>query len=111
MPLNCYSTFLEYAATSLLFAGQSCHTVFKQWASINDRPTVPRSSAQRPGFPTLASGFRGALLPTRVSAGPVGDIVRMSPPGRAGAMLARSRGPRVPALRYLHTLRQDYWFD
>ena len=29
MPLNCYSTFLEYSAASLLFAGQSCHTVFK----------------------------------------------------------------------------------
>ena len=27
MPLNCYSTFLEYSAASLLFAGQSCHTV------------------------------------------------------------------------------------
>jgi len=29
MPLNCYSTFLEYSAASLLFAGQSCHTVSK----------------------------------------------------------------------------------
>ena len=29
MPLNCYSTFLEYSAASLLFVGQSCHTVFK----------------------------------------------------------------------------------
>ena len=29
MPLNYYSTFLEYSAASLLFAGQSCHTVFK----------------------------------------------------------------------------------
>ena len=29
MPLNCYSTFPEYSAASLLFAGQSCHTVFK----------------------------------------------------------------------------------
>ena len=27
MPLNCYSTFLEYSAASLSFAGQSCHTV------------------------------------------------------------------------------------
>ena len=29
MPLNCYSTFLEYSVASLLFAGQSCHTVFE----------------------------------------------------------------------------------
>ena len=29
MPLNCYSTFLEYSVASLLFAGQSCHTVSK----------------------------------------------------------------------------------
>ena len=29
IPLNCYSTFLEYSATSLSFVGQSCHTVFK----------------------------------------------------------------------------------
>ena len=29
MPLNCYSTFLEYSAASLLLAGQSCHTVSK----------------------------------------------------------------------------------
>ena len=29
MPLNCYSTFLEYSATGLLFVGQSCHTVSK----------------------------------------------------------------------------------
>jgi len=61
--------------------------------------------------PTLASVFRGAPLPTRVSAGPVGDIIHSSPPGLAGAMLARSRGPRAPALRYLHTLRQDCLFD
>ena len=88
MPLNCYSTFLEYSATSLSFAGQSCHTVFKQWASISDQPTVPRSLAQRPGFPTLASVFRGAQLPMRVSAGLVGGLIRKSPPGRAGAMLA-----------------------
>ena len=29
MLLNCYSTFLEYSAASLLFVGQSCHTVFE----------------------------------------------------------------------------------
>ena len=29
MSLNCYSTFLEYSVASLLFAGQSSHTVFE----------------------------------------------------------------------------------
>ena len=29
MPLNCYSTLLEYSAASLLFVGQSCHTISK----------------------------------------------------------------------------------
>ena len=179
MPLNYYSTFLEYSAASLLFAGQSCHTVSKQWASMSGRPTVaglrPKGLAPRcrpssptarrsPGGPppdgrrrsprvsarprggrgsrrwpscsgarcclgesppvraeTSPAGFRpatglgasainGAPSPWRVPAGPGGDIICRSPPGRAGAMLARLRPPRAPALEYLRTLGQNRLF-
>ena len=106
MPLNYYSTFLEYSAASLLFAGQSCHTVSKQWASTSGRPTVaglrpkglaprrrpspPRRAAPLAGLrravgdalcAPLAFAFRGALLPRRVPAGPGGDITSWFPPG------------------------------
>ena len=106
MPLNYYSTFLEYSAASLLFAGQSRHTVSKQWASTSGRPTVaglrPKGLAprRRPSSPRraaplvglrravgdtlrapLAFAFRGALLPRRVPAGPGGDITSWFPPG------------------------------
>ena len=77
---------------------------------------ITRGSPLRPAargswFSMLASAFRGAPSPWKVSADPGGDIIRRSPPGRAGAMLARLRGPRAPTLEYLHTLRQDRLFD
>ena len=81
MPLNYYSTFLEYSASSLLFAGQSRHTVSKQWASTRGRPTVaglrPKGLAprRRPSPPTACRSLGGP------------------PPG------GRRRSPRVAGLR------------
>ena len=81
MPLNYYSTFLEYSAASLLFAGQSRHTVSKQWASTSGRPTVaglrPKGLAprRRPSPPTACRSLGGP------------------PPG------GRRRSPRAAGLR------------
>ena len=66
-----------------------------------------RPAAHGPSWRVVASTFRGAPSLRRVSTGLVGDVNRGSPPDRAGARLARSRGPRAPALEYLHTIRQD----
>ena len=82
--------------------GAGLHLQGRPAASAGLRP-----AARGPWLSTLASAFRGAPSPWRVSAGPVGGIIRRPPPGRAGARLARSRGPRAPALEYLHTIRQD----
>ena len=70
-----------------------------------------RLAVRGSGLSTLASAFWGVPSPWKVSAGPGGDIIRRSPPGRTGAILARLRGPRAPVLEYLHTLRQDHLFD
>jgi len=62
----------------------------------------------------LASVFGGAPLPWRVSAGPVGDIVRMSPPGRAGAVVPdaglrhRGRAVALAGLRRSGRRRQPW---
>jgi len=64
----------------------------------------------RPAAGLRASALSGAPLPWRVPAGPGGDIIRRSPLGRAGAMLARLRPPRAPALEYLRTLGQNSSF-
>ena len=75
-----------------------------------------RSSAQRLGFPMLASVFGGAPSPWRISAGPVGDIVRMSPPSRAGAVVPdaglchRGRAVALAGLRRSGQICQPWVF-
>jgi len=96
MPLNCYSTFLEYSAASLLFAGQSCHTVSKQWASMSGRPTIaglrPKGLAprRRPSSPTARRSLGGSppdgrRRSPRVSARPRGGHGSRRWPPRSGA--------------------------
>ena len=108
MPLNYYSTFLDYSAASLLFAGQSRHTVSKQWASTSGRPTVaglrPKGLAprRRPSSPTARRSLGGPppdgrRRSPRVSARPRGGHGSRRWPPRSGARRCLGESPPVRA--------------
>jgi len=87
MPLNCYSTFLEYSVASLLFAGailpyrllvmglheQSAHRA----SAFGPKAWVPGAGLHLQGRAASSVGLHRL----------VGDITRKSPPGRAGAII------------------------